>query len=960
MFGTLVQVAVIALAASQAVAGPAFARSPSQFTTYSNATTSALSSTHGSTSVHSSDALSTRSTLGTPGTPSIFSTPHSSTASRTHFDSVDAQYPFDPKLKLFREVLFEVERASVHAYNAQYAHDTLEHCEIIVFFFLGLQKQCESDDTVHSNDSHLFRGWINTGKSTDVVVITGGGVTSAVPVTVTTSINPTGTEASSSAKVLSSKIASVSPIIQSWIRNQNDDTSSAAIKAIEDVGPLADDLLAEIGEGSSDTSSCTASLFGLVSCISSSLDDVESAITTGADEAVDDVTADLGDLVDLSDSLDNDDDDNKSSKQTSQEKTSTKASSSASSKTSASSSQSSSSSSSSCSEGSTTRDVYVTCYPTTITTSGSTVTQSCTTSSAAISGCGLTAYTTTTTVSSSSSTGFACAQTGCPACLSNTVTKPTATCSGCLSGTDGLPQATTSLATGTTSSLKSNKKKRTLSTPDNYSDVGDFISWEVFWAESMGGLVPHRGAGTGGASSSLFRDFGSIPHNMAVQNLYGCTSVVVLSELGCWMSHFWEDPSFQDDATFQTDVITQMRDGDGTGWITGLSSYTGSQFAQAQDPQVLIVTPRNRTHPVDGVYMFPDKVTQMQNTIRSILPSANIGVADYTPRGPNTGNAYGKVLVQYDNSETVQPRIDGCGGTIQVAISRVWVEDNPDPIYEHRWIAEDSQQNANANRKRDSSACSLTGTSSGTASSTSKPASTTGASSTRSRATTTPSTDGASAPSTPGSTSSANSTTSDASSARTGGSTLVTTTRASSSRASSASSSSKITSSSGIKTTTSASTSTTTSATSTEALSCAPTTVVPTGAPQSNLSSAISEWCAHEYKSWSTHVGCDNEAHDGMYFTNTCDLPVTNDELQYYYDGVTAWLNMTLVAGDTFLVQEDQCTKGLLTVLNGCAPFSAASGETLHKFGGSYNITNGDGAVMQFSIDLKDAPGQTG
>ena len=48
-----------------------------------------------------------------------------------------------------------------------------------------------------------------------------------------------------------------------------------------------------------------------------------------------------------------------------------------------------------------------------------------------------------------------------------------------------------------------------------------------------------------------------------VAGLFGCTSVVIVSELGVWFSHHWEAPSFEgDDARFEREVLSTIRDGD--------------------------------------------------------------------------------------------------------------------------------------------------------------------------------------------------------------------------------------------------------------------------------------------------------------------------------------------------------------------------------------------------------------
>ena len=48
-----------------------------------------------------------------------------------------------------------------------------------------------------------------------------------------------------------------------------------------------------------------------------------------------------------------------------------------------------------------------------------------------------------------------------------------------------------------------------------------------------------------------------------VAGLFGCTSVVIISEMGVWFSHHYEAPSFLgDDAQFKNQVLDTIKDGD--------------------------------------------------------------------------------------------------------------------------------------------------------------------------------------------------------------------------------------------------------------------------------------------------------------------------------------------------------------------------------------------------------------
>lgn len=300
-----------------------------------------------------------------------------------------------------------------------------------------------------------------------------------------------------------------------------------------------------------------------------------------------------------------------------------------------------------------------------------------------------------------------CAQTGCTACLANDAPKPTGTCSGCLSGTNGpvLPTATT------LSSKPARVKKRTLIQPEHYlGDVTGFILNEVAYAN----IVPQRPGGTGGASSALLRLLGNQRFNVAVQGLYGCTSVVVVSETGIWMSHLFEGPSFESQQNFQRDVLGPICTGDGTHWIPGIAQYTQPRgpFSYPQMPRVLIITPRHISHSSTvGALQYTDMVNQLITALIRCIPNGAPIVIDYVRIGPDmalhAATAKGKILVQYDPVEAMLPHPQANLCPIQQATLRVWVEDRPQPVYEHSWAAEAHQMvYASGHQKRDGNTCS--------------------------------------------------------------------------------------------------------------------------------------------------------------------------------------------------------------------------------------------------------------
>ena len=70
------------------------------------------------------------------------------------------------------------------------------------------------------------------------------------------------------------------------------------------------------------------------------------------------------------------------------------------------------------------------------------------------------------------------------------------------------------------------------------------------------------------------------------------------------------------------------------------------------------------------------------------------------------------------------------------------------------------------------------------------------------------------------------------------------------------------------------------------------------------------------------------------------------------------WLNISLASGSTsFTINETECDAALGTVLNGCPP---TSGTPLLKYGGQIPVSDGDGNVANFQINLVSDPGDPG
>ena len=323
---------------------------------------------------------------------------------------------------------------------------------------------------------------------------------------------------------------------------------------------------------------------------------------------------------------------------------------------------------------------------------------------------------TVSSASSQTSGGFECAQTGCAVCVDNDPpsayqsppsklkrsrlpAREEAPYDGNLSppakNSDLIPQAR---------SFTREMIKRTLPEPADPPWNGNQDSY--LWTEyQTAHWVPLR-QDPEFPSSALAFGLATDRFDVAVQGLYGCTSLIIISTAGVWMSHLWENPSFQvngvvNQANFQAHILDRLGPGDGTADFPGISQYLNGEFAADTKPVAIIMTPRNRANPQPGVLMFQDQITQLSEKVQIIFGGTRTSsgqftggtlngipiVIDYTPKSDafsQTWTSSGKALFQYD---PVQTRCNG----VQWAMTRLWVEDRVLYSYKHYWVARQNQ-----------------------------------------------------------------------------------------------------------------------------------------------------------------------------------------------------------------------------------------------------------------------------
>ena len=160
-------------------------------------------------------------------------------------------------------------------------------------------------------------------------------------------------------------------------------------------------------------------------------------------------------------------------------------------------------------------------------------------------------------------------------------------------------------------------------------------------------FVPHGHTGTEigkGVPSALFRKYDDAKMVLGLVNLYGCTSVLVVSKSAIWWSHFWELPGFlalydeespsdgwyntwdeplEDEEegnpsifrTYVLDVLESTKscsmDEEPKSFLS-LACHVDKAFAEGEEPRVIVITPRSS---YGSELAYPNHI----NAIRSVL-----------------------------------------------------------------------------------------------------------------------------------------------------------------------------------------------------------------------------------------------------------------------------------------------------------------------------------------------------
>ncbi|KAF2036804.1 hypothetical protein EK21DRAFT_83732 [Setomelanomma holmii] len=194
---------------------------------------------------------------------------------------------------------------------------------------------------------------------------------------------------------------------------------------------------------------------------------------------------------------------------------------------------------------------------------------------------------------------------------------------------------------------------------------------------------------------------GDLPDTWNLIQLYGCTSVIVISPRRLFMTHIWEKPSMQP-GNLDTQVLNSLQYGD-EGVPQGLTAFTGPGGDFVNTPlnkvRAFIITQYMHEPPVPGRgdLEYELEVERIKAMLLTIIGRDDTLTIPYLADRKDEEFRYatGKVLVQYDPD--AERSADGCN--IPIASVEMWFEDNPLYRYKDRWPAFPDQFPATLTRR---------------------------------------------------------------------------------------------------------------------------------------------------------------------------------------------------------------------------------------------------------------------
>ena len=180
---------------------------------------------------------------------------------------------------------------------------------------------------------------------------------------------------------------------------------------------------------------------------------------------------------------------------------------------------------------------------------------------------------------------------------------------------------------------------------------------DIFFASQWHGVeaVPKTGITEDLPSTAIWGRWGEHRRTLGIDNMHGCTSLVVLSPKGYFLSHYFEQPSFRahkgcslptktQDQIFARQVLDTLvydLEDPETGHVGAPplralkddvlpDGSSGPIFTDNEKVNVLIFTPaRRHEQPAEETVCYPKYVQAIAYLVESMLPNASVRVVDY-------------------------------------------------------------------------------------------------------------------------------------------------------------------------------------------------------------------------------------------------------------------------------------------------------------------------------------------
>ncbi|KAI4959161.1 hypothetical protein J4E86_002883 [Alternaria arbusti] len=135
----------------------------------------------------------------------------------------------------------------------------------------------------------------------------------------------------------------------------------------------------------------------------------------------------------------------------------------------------------------------------------------------------------------------------------------------------------------------SHVSKRSLSSPYGPEHNGDVGAWLLDQIDDS--LNPYGSLEQGRGTTGLTFPLEDTADDWHLVNLWGCTSVVVISRKRMFLTHIWEKPSMEQPQLFQSDVLDVLRNGSPV-FPHGLTVFTvpGEGFENIAENKLVGIT----------------------------------------------------------------------------------------------------------------------------------------------------------------------------------------------------------------------------------------------------------------------------------------------------------------------------------------------------------------------------------